>query len=225
MSENENLKIRKEDMAEPKNGWTFNTLLVYLTSKIDDLDHHFCATLGSVEHRLIDKMDDADTRYEQRFHAQTEAVAAAAAAAKEGLAAALAAAKEAVAAALLAADRVGSKAELASDKQVTAVRDKLEGPGGVVRRMEELTSRLDTFLGTGSGRDTARSESRAQTDWSIGLFVAGGIGTIGIILALITLLTRPPTPSYPLYQHLPQQYEESIPRDSIPRDSIPMKNN
>ena len=174
--------------SEPKNGWTPGLLLIHLTDAMKRTDEHFAADLGAMEKRFIDKLADADKRYEQRFLAQTEAVSAAANAAKEGVAAALAAAKEAVAAALNAADRGSAKAELASEKQVAAVREKLEGVGGVIKRMEELTSRIDTFIGRGGGQDELRIEGITQRNWGVQMFLLAIAAIGGFVMSVISFL-------------------------------------
>lgn len=98
-----------------------------------------------------------DVRYEQRFQAQGEA-----------LAAALSAAEKAVGAALTAADRAVQKAEMATDKRFESVNEFRQALNDMVRdllprkeadqrfgqvseKLDELLRRQDKSEGTGTG--------------------------------------------------------------------------
>lgn len=134
-----------------------------------------------------------DLRYQQRFEAQSDA-----------LAAAFAAAKEAVQAAMAAADRAISKAELASDKRFEALNELRKMLNDMVgnlmprveaeQRFKTITEkidanikRIDTITGqalTVAGEATGgrRSHDDARGLWALWISVAA------VVLALIGFL-------------------------------------
>src|ERR1035437_488660 len=183
-------------MAEPTNGWTISTLKIHLTEMINASDHHFCAAIGSAEKQILDKMRDADIRYEQRFQALTDMIAAAAMASKEGIAAAFAAAEARSAAAISNADRAVTKAEVAAQGSLAAIRvdldqriggvlSKIEGENGLNGRVEALARRVDSFVAHGIGRDETTQTDTRDRQWMIGLWV---VGVVSIVAAAISLV-------------------------------------
>lgn len=92
----------------------------------------------------------ADIRYQQRFEAQSDALAAAFLSQQTAMQTALAAAKEAVAAALAAQDRAGTKAEIAADKRFEA--------------LNELRQMLNSMLATLMTRSESDAKFAGQDD-------------------------------------------------------------
>jgi hypothetical protein len=146
----------------------------------------------------------ADLRYQQRFEAQSDALAAAFLSQQTAMQTALKTAQEAVQAALAAADRAVSKAELAADKRFEAlnelrqmlndmvatlfprteavqqfktVSEKIEGNA---KRIEIIEGRLNISAGEGLG--SARSRDSTRT------YITVGISIIGVLILLATFI-------------------------------------
>ena len=146
----------------------------------------------------------SDLRYQQRFEAQGDALAAAFLSQQKAMETALQAAKEAVQAALAAADRAVSKAELAADKRFEAlnelrqmlndmvatlitrveavqrfdgITEKVDAHG---RRTDALEARFNTLTGTLQGSTTGREKTMDSSRANLGVIVA-------VIASLIAL--------------------------------------
>jgi len=149
----------------------------------------------------------ADLRYEQRFDAQSKAVAAAFLAQQTAMQTALIAAEKAVQAALAAADRAVSKAELAADKRFDALNElrqmlndtlknlvtRTESDGqykGQTEKIEANAKRIDGLEGRLNVRDGETAGNRRTKDDSksvLGVVVS----LIGVTILVITFfLTR-----------------------------------
>lgn len=132
-----------------------------------------------------------DLRYQQRFEAQSDALAAAFLSQQTAMQTAFVVAEKAVQAALAAADRAVSKAELAADKRFEALNElrqmlndtlknlmtrpevvqlvgaaveKIETVG---RRIDTLESRFNTLAGEAQGNRRTKDDTKAL--WAIGI--------------------------------------------------------
>lgn len=170
-----------------------------LTESLKDLAASQASALGSAIEALKAALAASDLRYEQRFNAQGDALAAAFLSQQVAMKTALEAAKEAVNAALAAADRAVLKAELAADKRfealnelrqmlndtlkilmtrtevtqmVGAVIEKVDLAG---KRIDSLEGRLNVLAGESSGNRRTKDDTR--------LYI--GLG-ISILLLLLT---------------------------------------
>ena len=139
----------------------------YFAAMLSALDHRFDAQHAdlkeSVRDRLAsvaDLMAAADLRYQQRFDAQTKA-----------LDAALAAAKEAVQTALVAAEKATSKAETAADKRFDSVNEF----------RSQLADQAATFI--------PRAESEARIGAVVDLFDARYTALVEKIEGLMQIVT------------------------------------
>lgn len=137
-------------------------------------------TLRSDIYRILEEMD---RRYQQRYEAQ-----------QEGVAAALAAQEKAVNAALIAADRAVIKAELAAEKRFEAVNEfratladqaatlmpRAEAEArllSMAEKLSEITNRINRSAGNGEG---------VHQSWAVVVAVVGmAIGAGGLILAVV----------------------------------------
>lgn len=151
------------------------------------------ASIEAVRTSIEAAIDAADLRYQQRFIAQADA-----------LAAAFSAAKEAVSAALAAQDRAVLKAELAADKRfealnelrqmlndtlkilmtrtevnqmVGAVVEKVDLSG---KRIDALEGRLNLMSGESSGNRRTKDDTRN--------YIVAGVSILFFLLALATFL-------------------------------------
>lgn len=140
--------------------------------------------LAALDRVMAAALQAAELRYQQRFDAQGDALAAAFLSQQVAMKAALEAAKEAVQAALAAADRAVSKAELAADKRFEALNElrqmlndmvatlfprteavqrfdamaeKIEAVG---KRIETVEARINTFAGGMEGNRRFKDDSR-----------------------------------------------------------------
>lgn len=134
-----------------------------------------------------------DLRYQQRFEAQSDALAAAFLAQQTAMQTALTVAEKAVQAALAAAERATSKAELAADKRFESLGELREMLGKLITRVEadqqfkglaEKIVAVEARLNTTAGEDTG---SRRSTNDSKSL-VALGISILAIIIGALTFL-------------------------------------
>ncbi len=140
-------------------------------------------TVDTLRQDLSRILDEMDRRYQQRYEAQ-----------QEGVAAALAAQEKAVNAALIAADRAVIKAELAAEKRFESVNEfratlsdqaanlmpRLEAESRIqtiADKLAEVTDRLNRSEGKGTGLASAGSIMVAV----IGVM----IGVAGVVLALL----------------------------------------
>ena len=137
-------------------------------------------TLRSDIYRILEEMD---RRYQQRYEAQ-----------QEGVAAALAAQEKAVNAALIAADRAVIKAELAAEKRFEAVNEfratladqaatlmpRAEAEARIqamAEKLTEVTNRVNHSAGTGEG---------VHQSWLVIVAVIGmALGVGGLIFAAV----------------------------------------
>jgi len=140
-------------------------------------------TVDTLKDHVETVLAELDRRYQQRYEAQ-----------QEGVAAALAAQEKAVNAALIAADRAVIKAELAAEKRFESVNEfratlsdqaanlmpRLEAESRiqtVADKLAEVTNRLNRSEGKGTGLASA---------WAVAVAVAGmTIGVAGVALALL----------------------------------------
>jgi hypothetical protein len=145
-----------------------------------------------------------DLRYQQRFEAQSDALAAAFLSQQTAMQTALQAAKEAVQAALAAADRAVAKAETAADKRFEAlnelrqmlndmvatlitrveavqrfdgITEKVDAHG---RRTDALEARFNTLSGSLHGTTVGREKTMDSSRANLGVVVA-------VIASLIAL--------------------------------------
>lgn len=119
------------------------TIMEYVTTLISTLDRRFDTLHQDLKDSITDRLDgtraliDAnDLRYQQRFDAQTKA-----------LDAALAAAKEAVQTALAAAEKATVKAEVAADKRFDAVNEFRQTLSDQAREFVRADYMLQAFEG------------------------------------------------------------------------------
>lgn len=120
--------------AERRNG---PTLGEYLETRLKLKSEHLDATLAAM-----------DLRYQQRFEAQSDALAAAFLSQQTAMQTALMAAKEAVQAALAGQVLATSKAESEANQRSIGVVGKIDE---VARRIDALASRFDTLAGQLAG--------------------------------------------------------------------------
>lgn len=184
-------------MVPPDSGPSLETYIEtrfnLLTEAIKDAAGTQSSALGSSIEAMKQALAAADLRYQQRFDAQAEA-----------LAAAFSAAKEAVSAALAGADRAVLKAELAADKRfealnelrqmlndtikilmtrqevtqmVGAVAEKIDAAG---KRTDALEARLNVATGEQSGNRRTKDDTRA--------YVALGVSLVIVIIAIATFV-------------------------------------
>lgn len=216
------------DAATKIAGDTKGEIYDVLAERIAGLSLHLEARIHQLETLLLQKYDDqvarfdqkfvdTDLRYQQRFDSQGEA-----------LSAAFQAAKEAVASALASADRAVSKAEAAAEKRFEAVNefratlsdqatkfasrtevdqatgnllDKIDGPTGIARRLEEMGRRLDVFVARGGARDEDSQTNALTRQWMI----SAAIAVAGLIVAFAVMMHHPDTSS----SIVPQPYHQS----------------
>lgn len=120
-----------------------------------------------------------DTRYQQRFDAQSKALDFAAAAAKE-----------AVTAALAGADKAAIKTEQMADKRFAdlgvLIREQFKGMTtlfeGLSQRVKLTEDRLNLALGETTGMQHGKADSKAM--WTLVLMAAAGL------IALLAFLAR-----------------------------------
>lgn len=173
------------------------TRLNLLTEAIKDAQAAQAGSLGSAIEAMKASIAAADLRYEQRFNAQGDALAAAFLSQQVAMKTALEAAKEAVNAALAAADRAVLKAELAADKRfealnelrqmlndtlkilmtrtevtqmVGAVVEKVEASN---KQIEHLQDRLNVSTGEQSGGRRTRDDTRAYIAVAVSIVILG----------------------------------------------------
>lgn len=145
-----------------------------------------------------------DLRYQQRFEAQSDALAAAFLSQQTAMKTALEAAKEAVNAALAAADRAVLKAELAADKRFEALnelRQMLNDMVGTLitkseadqrftamsEKFETLVKHVDTLEGrqnVSAGEQVGGRRSKDDTR----MYVTVGISIVGVLILLATFI-------------------------------------
>lgn len=131
-----------------------------------------------------------DLRYQQRFEAQGDALAAAFLSQQKAMETALQAAKEAVQAALAAADRAVAKAETAADKRFEALNELRQMLNDMVatlitrvefntlkERVDRLEGRFDRLDGRTEGTKGTKDDGRSN--------LALVASFIGILLALL----------------------------------------
>jgi hypothetical protein len=170
--------------------WTIETLREHL-EKMVELQYK----------GVLEKLAEADIRYQQRFQAQSEALTAAFLAQQTAMQTALVAAEKAVTAALAAADRAVTKAEIASEKRFESVNEfravlteqsrtlmtRAEGQLAISNLNEKLDSRTiaqDTRLREVNDRLT-RIEGRTTgvaASWTV------IVSVVGVALALLSML-------------------------------------
>lgn len=145
-----------------------------------------------------------DLRYQQRFEAQSDALAAAFLSQQTAMQTAFTVAEKAVQAALAAADRAVSKAELAADKRFEALNELRQMLNDMVatlitrseavqrfdavsekldasaHRVEVLESRINLISGGQEGAKENRGESRADTSKTLQI--------MGVIMTVVTIL-------------------------------------
>jgi hypothetical protein len=151
--------------------------------------------------------EETDLRYQQRFEAQSAALAAAFLSQQTAMQTAFQVAEKAVQAALAAADRAVSKAELAGDKRFEALNELRQMLNDMVatlitrqeaiqrfdavaekvekadHRVEAIEARLNRMTGGQEGGQERRQNLRAST----GVAVSIGSGILGLIGLLIVL--------------------------------------
>ena len=134
----------------------------------------------------------ADIRYQQRFEAQSDALAAAFLAQQTAMKTALEAAEKAVQAALAAQERAVLKAELASDKRFESVNEFRKTladqqatfmprsettvmVGGFTQRLSGLKEQVDALMSERAG---------VKGGWGYAIGLVGAILTIGTLILL-----------------------------------------
>jgi Fe2+ transport system protein B len=156
------------------------TMIEFVTTMIAQLDRRVEAGQHEVHDLMKQRFVDADLRYEQRFQAQEQA-----------LAAAFAAQKEAVLIAQHAAEKAVAKAEAATEKRFDAVnefRGQLSDQAATFmprmeaeQRIAALSEKLD-ILRTAATLDSGRSTG-LNAGWGYLLGAAGlASAVIGIIV-------------------------------------------
>jgi len=161
----------------------------------------------------------ADLRYQQRFAAQSEAVAAAFLAQQTAMQTAFTVAEKAVQAALAAADRAVSKAELAADKRFDALNElrqmlndtlknlitRTESDSsfkGQTEKIEANAKRIDGLEGRLNVRDGETAGNRRTKDDSksvLGVVVS----LIGVTILVITFFLTRVAPAPPQVIYVP----------------------
>lgn len=145
-----------------------------------------------------------DLRYQQRFEAQSDALAAAFLSQQTAMQTAFVVAEKAVQAALAAADRAVSKAELAADKRFEALNElrqmltdmvgSLISKDEVSQRLKAITDKIDAnkkSIETIEGRLNMQSGERAgqvSSGMNTRANIAMGISLIIVLLALLGFL-------------------------------------
>lgn len=156
-----------------------------LTEMIKDTERTRTDELNRFAASAKDATIATDLRYQQRFEAQSDALAAAFLSQQTAMQTAFQVAEKAVQAALAAADRAVSKAELASDKRFEALNELRQMLNEMMatlvtrveavqrfdaiaekiemgsRRAETTESRLNTLLGGREGHKERQADSRA----------------------------------------------------------------
>lgn len=167
------------ETEEKPSGWTVDTLHMLVRGLLSERTERFDSQLAAIR----DLMRESDTRYEQRFIAQQEAIQAA-----------LLAQKEAVQAALIAADRAVAKAETASEKRFEGVnefRGQLADQAAQLMPRSEAEARIQAMADKLSEvvDRVNRSEGRGtgmQASWAIAVAVFGMLlGVAGLLFAAL----------------------------------------
>jgi len=190
-------ELRRDDLVKGPSLETyvetrFNLLIESIRDKTEAQDDAFRAfaesarTAAEALRTAYDASQVAtDLRYQQRFEAQGDALAAAFLSQQKAMETALQAAKEAVQAALAAADRAVAKAETAADKRFEALnelRQMLNDMVGtlVTRQLfDALEKRVDALdKRFGSHEAVAQGGVQAKDDWKSNLSIAVSVLTI-----------------------------------------------
>jgi hypothetical protein len=178
------------------------TILEYVTTIVATLDRRFDTLHEDLKTSIVDRFNavdnrfgDYDLRYQQRFDAQTKA-----------LDAALAAAKDAVNTALVAAEKATSKAEAAADKRFESVnefRQTLTDQTGTFLPRSEAEARMTALSEKIDDLKTATAAALATVDvrlaanaakgqgmsqlWGV---ILGAAGLVSIIVSLFLATTK-----------------------------------
>ncbi len=154
------------------------------------LEQYVETRFNMFERSLNDKIAATDLRYQQRFEAQSDALAAAFLSQQTAMKTAFDVAEKAVNAALAAADRAVSKAELASDKRFESVnefRKTLSDQQATFMPRSEANVALGAMAEKLSALKASVDQSVAERQG-----VKGGwgyaVGVVGFVLALGSLL-------------------------------------
>jgi hypothetical protein len=152
-----------------------------------------------------------DLRYQQRFEAQSDALAAAFLSQQTAMKTAFDVAEKAVNAALAAADRAVSKAELAADKRFEALNELRQMLNDMVatlitrveavqrfdgmtekidtsgRRVDALEARFNTLAGEMAGGERRGTAVKVDARANVGMIVGAVGGVVGLIALAIAL--------------------------------------
>ena len=175
----------------------FNLLIEFINEKFSAQDVAMRASIetGRVAMEALEKTIQAaqlasDIRYQQRFEAQSDALAAAFQSQQQAMQTAFTVAEKAVQAALAAADRAVSKAELASDKRFESVnefRKTLDDQQRTLMPREEV----NVIIRGQSERISLLKEQLDHIVWEK-LGIKGGwgyaVGVIGFVATLLALV-------------------------------------
>lgn len=169
-------------------------------------------SLMALDRVMLAAIAASDLRYQQRFDAQADALAAAFLSQQVAMKTALEAAKEAVQAALAAADRAVSKAELAADKRFEALNELRQMLNDMVstlitrveavqrfdsmtekldagtHRVDTLEARFNTMSGEQSGSERRGRDVVTAARANVGMVVGIVGGGVGLVLLLIAVL-------------------------------------
>jgi hypothetical protein len=183
-----------------------------VTRRFTDTNQSFGSLHEDLKTAVVQRFADADLRYQQRFDAQTNA-----------LDAALAAAKEAVQTALVAAEKATTKAEVAADKRFEGVNEfraqladqaatlmpRVEAEqriSALAEKISDLKSTMDTSTGQAAGTQldrqlqeirtlaTANSTQLSVATGKTGglqagwVYLLGGLGALGTIASIMVIL-------------------------------------
>lgn len=171
------------------------------------LAESFRVAIGALKATVDAAQTSADLRYQQRFEAQSDALAAAFLSQQTAMQTAFVVAEKAVQAALAAADRAVAKAEAAADKRFEALNelrqmlndmvaslltksealqrfeagaDKL---AGLEARLVTMEGRINTLTGSIGGEGQSNVERRSQIATAAQIVA----GLVGIIVLLVLL--------------------------------------
>ena len=197
MSESREHDLAKGPSLETYVETRFNLLVESIKDKTaaqDDAFRAFAEAARTAAEALRAAYDASqvatDLRYQQRFEAQSDALAAAFLSQQTAMQTALQAAKEAVQAALAAADRAVAKAETAADKRFEALNELRQMLNDMVatlmtrvealNRFEAIGLRIDATEGRLNRMDGGKVATAASSDSSR--------ANIGVIVAVIASL-------------------------------------
>lgn len=152
-------------------------------------------TTDTLHELMLARLNDADTRYQQRFDASQQALQAALIAQKEAVAAALLAQQNAVSAALASADRAVLKAENASERRFESVnefRASLNDSANRTMTRTETSSRFDAMSEKIEDLRARQAENNGKSQtW---IMVGGGMfSVLTLVIAIVAIFWHQPS--------------------------------